>query len=103
MVWIHSSPFLRSGHKASVRFVLLYLLQVRTESHDTLKSLVDAITHGSTSEQLKAHALYRWLASQSMPYYAKCKTAKANSPTGKLRQLADGKICYAALYQEMAK
>ena len=85
-----------------VRFDLL-CSQVRTESHDTLKSLVDAIIHGSTSEQLKAHALYRWLASQSMPYYAKCKTAKPSSPTGKLRQLADGKICYAALYQEMAK
>jgi hypothetical protein len=64
---------------------------------------VDAITDGSTSDQLKAHALYRWLASQSLQYYAKCPSAKPNSPTGKLRQLADGKISYAVLFQELAK
>ncbi|XP_076448621.1 uncharacterized protein LOC143285247 [Babylonia areolata] len=83
--------------------MLEQILQVRTESHETLKSLVDAITRGSTSEQLKAHALYRWLASQSLPYYAKSKGAKTSSPTGKLRQLAEGKTCYATLYQEMAR
>ncbi|KAK7101570.1 hypothetical protein V1264_019934 [Littorina saxatilis] len=86
-----------------MKTILLCILQVRTENHETMESLVDAITHGSTSEQLKAHALYRWLTSQSMVYYGKCKTAKANSPTGKLRQLSEGKTCYAALYQELAK
>lgn len=76
---------------------------MRTESHETIKSLVDAITAGSTSDKLKAHALYRWVASQSMAYYKKCTSAKLNSPTGKLRQLAERKISYATLYQEMAR
>ncbi|KAL8621774.1 hypothetical protein ACOMHN_016261 [Nucella lapillus] len=83
--------------------MLEQILLVRTETHETVKSLVDAITQGSTSEQLKAHALYRWLASQSLPYYAKCKSAKSSSPTGKLRQLSEGKLCYATLYQELAR
>lgn len=76
---------------------------MRTESHETIKSLVAAITVGSTSDQLKAHALYRWLASQNMMYYAKCTSAKPATPTDKLRQLAEKKTCYAVVYQEMAR
>ncbi|KAL8594927.1 hypothetical protein ACOMHN_038490 [Nucella lapillus] len=83
--------------------MLQRVLKVRIESHDSVKSLVNAITHGSTSDQLKAHALYRWLASQSLDYYAKCTGFKSSSPTGKMKQLAEGKLCYAALYKEMAR
>ena len=73
------------------------------ESHQTIKSLAEAITTGCSSEQLKAHALYRWLACQNVANYSKCTTAKSASPAGKLRQIAEGRLSYAAVYQEMAK
>ncbi|XP_046354275.1 uncharacterized protein LOC124133785 isoform X1 [Haliotis rufescens] len=78
------------------------ILRVRTEQHDSLKSLVAAITRDCETPHTKAHALYRWLASQSLEYYSKA-SHKPNSPTGKMKQLAEKKITYASLYQEMIR
>ncbi|XP_067684692.1 uncharacterized protein [Haliotis asinina] len=78
------------------------ILRVRTEQHDSMKSLVAAITRDCETPHMKAHALYRWLASQSLEYYSK-STHKPNTPTGKMKQLAEKKITYASLYQEMTR
>ncbi|GFO22615.1 kyphoscoliosis peptidase [Plakobranchus ocellatus] len=88
---------------ASSLEMLEHVYQIRSESHPTVPSLVKALTVNCHSAQAKAHALYRWVSGQSLVYY-KCVTCtNPSSPTSKMKQLAEGKTTYAALYQEMAR
>ncbi|XP_048740844.2 uncharacterized protein LOC125654800 isoform X3 [Ostrea edulis] len=76
--------------------------KVKPESHSDVKSLVAAITKGLMTQQLKAHALYCWLTSLDL-----CKPPKGKhksiAPATKVKMLAEKKMSYAQLYQELCK
>ena len=72
------------------------------DQHNDMKSLVAAITKGLTTQQLKARAVYCWLTNVNLNKVSRMRH-KANTPLGKLKQLADKKLSYASLYQDLCR
>ena len=80
----------------------LFLLKVKAENHNDVKSLVAAITKGLMTQQLKAHALYCWLTNIDLTRPPKGKH-KSTAPATKVKSLADRKLTYAQFFQELCK
>lgn len=79
-----------------------FLLKVKAESHNDVKSLVAAITKGLMTQQLKAHALYCWLTNIDLTRPPKGKH-KSTAPATKVKSMAEKKLTYAQFFQELCK